>query len=93
MDILHSLIETGRIVDLMLLFIALEIAALIWYRQRTGRGIATLSLLLNAGAGGSLMLALRAALSNSGFAVMALFLVLSLVFHVADLTQRWSGNR
>ncbi|MFK8032157.1 MAG: hypothetical protein AB8G18_18145 [Gammaproteobacteria bacterium] len=89
MDLLQRLIETGRIVDIMVLFVLVEVAVLLAYRFRTGRGIAPLSLLLNVGAGGSLMLALGATLKNMGFAMIGFFLVLSLVFHIADLVKRW----
>ena len=80
---------SGRIVDLMALFVALEIVLLVVYWRRTGRGVPPLPLLLNIGAGGSLMLALRAVLVQSGTLAVAAWLLAALVFHVADLAQRW----
>ena len=59
------------------------------WRYWTGRGIAAVPLLSNIGAGVSLMLALRAQLIGDGWMAVAGFLVLSLVFHIADLVLRW----
>jgi len=89
MELLEELIASGRIVDLMALFVALEIVLLVVYWRRTGRGVPPLPLLLNIGAGGSLMLALRAVLVQSGTLAVAAWLLAALVFHVADLAQRW----
>lgn len=92
MDLLEQLVTTGRIVDLMLVFILIEIVALLLIRRFTGRGIAAVPLLTNIGAGGSLMLALRADLTGAGWTWVAVFLVASLVFHVGDLAQRWQRS-
>jgi hypothetical protein len=89
---LQSLVESGRIVDLMLLFVVLEVVVLQVWRSRSGRGIALLPLLTNLGAGISLMLALRAQLTGMGWTAVAAFLVLSLVFHVSDLFVRWRSG-
>ena len=85
----ESLIDSGRIVDLMLAFIALEIAVIVWYRRRTGRGIAWVPLVVNAGAGASLMLAVRAVATGGTTMVVALCLLSALGFHMADLALRW----
>ena len=89
MGLIESLIESGRIVDVMAVFVAIEIVCLVLYWRRTGRGIPPRALLLNIGAGGSLMLALRAALVGASSASVAAWLLGALVFHVADLAQRW----
>ena len=86
---LEELISSGRIVDYMLGFVVLEVLALLTIRRLRGTGIATLPLLTNIGAGCSLMLALRADLTGSGWGIVAVFLVLSLVFHISDLSLRW----
>ena len=85
MNILEQLIASGRIVDIMLGFFVLEIAALMLFR---GRQIRFLPLLANIGAGGSLMLALRASLTEAGWTWIAVWLIAALVFHVADLNYR-----
>lgn len=92
MQLLESLIASGRIVDIMVAVIALEVVAVLVFRRLYGGGIPAVPLLLNVGAGGSLMLALRAALGESGWQWIAAFLVASLVFHVADQFQRWEGR-
>lgn len=86
---MEQLITSGDIVTLMLLFVVLEVAVLLAWRFKSGRGIAPLPLLTNIGAGVSLMLALRAQLTDAGWMAVAGFLVLSLVFHVSDLVLRW----
>ena len=89
METLESLIASGRIVPVMGAFVVLEVALLLGYWRRTGRGVPPLSLLLNIGAGGSLMLALYTVLSGMGALATAACLLGSLVFHVADLSRRW----
>jgi len=88
---LQELIESGRIVDVMLVFVILEVALLLGYHWITGRGIPARWLLINIGAGGSLMLALRAVFAEAEWWVVATCLIAALVFHVADLAQRWRG--
>ena len=85
MSILEQLISSGRIVDIMLGFFVLEIAALLLFR---GKQIRFMPLLANIGAGGSLMLALRASLTGAGWTWIALWLIAALIFHVADLSYR-----
>ena len=86
---LENLIESGRIVDIALAVLVVEIVVILGIRQMTGAGVPAPSLLINAGAGGSLMLALRAALVNDGWVWVAVFLVAALGFHAADVAQRW----
>ena len=86
---MQEIIETGRIVDVMLIVVVVEVIALLSYRAITGRGIPPAALLLNIGAGGSLMLALGATLKGYGWQTVAVLLVAALGFHVADLWQRW----
>jgi hypothetical protein len=90
---LQPLIESGRIVDIILAVLAAEVFLLaLWYR-RTGRGVAPLSAFLNAGAGGSLALALRAALVDDGWQWITVWLLCALAFHSADLARRWSREK
>jgi len=89
MELLDSLIASGQIVLVMAAFVGVEIVVLVAYWHRTGRGVAPIALLLNIGAGGSLMLALYTIASGIGTPATALCLLGALVFHVADLAQRW----
>jgi len=92
MEFLEQLVMSGRIVDIMLVFLLLETAWLAWRRQQSGRGPTLAMLMTNAGAGGSLMLALRAVLTGAGLGWIVAALLASLVFHVLDLTLRWRGE-
>lgn len=89
MDTLQSLITTGRIVDVMLAFVVLEIIVLGLYRRATGDGIPMPKLLVNIGAGTSIMLALRAALTNADWKWIAAWLVCGLLFHSSDIALRF----
>lgn len=88
MDQLAALVESGRIVDIMLLFVAIEVIALAGYRLVTGRGIPLPALILNIGAGGSLMVGLKLVFDQAPWHWVAAALVAALVFHVGDLLQR-----
>ena len=88
MTLLESLVLSGRIVDIALAVLVVESLALYAWRRRARGGISPWALLANLGAGGSLMLALRAALTGAGWTWIATWLVAALVFHLADLAQR-----
>ncbi|MDJ0654118.1 MAG: hypothetical protein QNJ40_08200 [Xanthomonadales bacterium] len=90
MELLEQLVTSGRIVDIMLGFVLLEILALLLLFRLTGKGIAPVPLITNIGAGGSLMLALKTVLSGAAWTWTAGSLVLALIFHMLDLSQRWN---
>lgn len=90
---MQSLIESGRIVDIVLGVLVLEVFLLAFWHRRTGRGIAALPAILNASAGGSLALALRAALTGAGWHWITVWLLCALAFHSADLARRWSREK
>jgi hypothetical protein len=87
-----ALFASGQIVWLLLGFMVLEAGALTLYRWRTGNGIAAGALVINLMSGGSLLLALHAALTGQDWRLVGLWLGVSLVAHLADLRQRWVGN-
>lgn len=89
-DSVEQFILSGRIVDVALVVLVLEVLWLSWRYRRTGRGLPPRLLFTNAGAGGSLMLALKAALTGAGWPWIAAALLASLGFHVADLNHRWT---
>ena len=92
MSTLERLITSGDIVTVILGVVLLEVLLLLcWWRVR-GRGIRPLALLVNVGAGGSLMLALRASLTQQGTSAVAFWLLASLAFHIADLWVRWQSD-
>jgi hypothetical protein len=88
-DLLADLVKSGQLVELVLMLVALEAAALLFYRLRTGNGPEPLGLVFNLAAGSALMLALRAALQQADWTQVAAFLVLALAAHLADLARRW----
>lgn len=86
---MSDLFATGRIADLVLALMVVELVALgLWHRHR-GRGITPLDLLPNVLAGVALVLALRAALTASGAVWIGVWLIVALVAHIADLRTRW----
>lgn len=86
---MEGLVTSGNIVFVMLGFIAIELLVLLAYRLKSGRGIATIPLLTNIGAGVSLMLALYVQLAGYSWKMLAGCLLVSMVFHVTDLALRW----
>ncbi|MFK7956519.1 MAG: hypothetical protein AB8B96_10510 [Lysobacterales bacterium] len=87
---MQKIIESGDIVAIMLAVVMVEAVVLVVYWQRSGRGVQPLSLLLNLGAGGSLMVALGATLKGYDWRITASALVISGLFHMADLRRRWT---
>ncbi len=86
---LQGLVESGRIVDIMLAVIAVEVAVLIGYRIVKKRGLSIASIVLNVGAGGSLMVALKLLYDGASWQIIAAALVASAVFHAGDVVYRW----
>jgi hypothetical protein len=85
---MSELFASGRIIDLILVLVALEAAALLLWRARSGRGPAPVPLLCNLASGAALMLALRAALTGAAWPVIAGCLVGSLLAHATELGLR-----
>ena len=84
--------SSGRIIDAILILVALEAAALLWWHRRTGRGPAPLPLLCNLASGAALMLAVRAALAGADWPVIAACLFGSLLAHGSELAVRLRGS-
>ena len=89
-----TLFESGRIIDLILVAVAVEALLLAVLRYRRTAGPSLPGLIANLAAGAALMLALRAALTGAAWPVVAAFMLAGLVAHVADLTLRFrDGGR
>jgi hypothetical protein len=86
---MEDLFRSGRIVDLILLLMALEGAGLLLLRRRLGRGMPPAEILAFLAAGAALMLALRAALVGAGWGWVALALAAGGAAHLAYLFLRW----
>ncbi|MET0970709.1 MAG: hypothetical protein ABWY18_16040 [Tardiphaga sp.] len=84
-----ELFSSGRLVDLILLLVVFQTAALSLYWRRTGRGIAPVDLLPNVIAGACLLLTLRFALGGSGWMVCSASLAAAGLAHLVDLRRRW----
>lgn len=80
--------SSGRIIDVILVLVALEAFLLLVLRLRTGRGPAPLPLLYNLAAGAALMLALRTALVGADWQIVAFWMLMSLAAHLGDLVSR-----
>ncbi len=83
-----DLVRSGRIVDIALMLLALELALLAWLRSRSGRAVLDIGLLAHLAAGGFLLLALRAALTGSSWETIAAWLSGGLVAHLVDIGAR-----
>jgi CBS-domain-containing membrane protein len=91
MQVIQSLVESGHIVDLMLIFVALEIAAITIIRYRRTGDLSLLTLIANIGAGASLMVALRISLTSGSWQGITVCLLAALVFHTMDIAFRWEN--
>ena len=92
MELFEPLFRSGRIVDLILVLLVMEVLVLFVVRRTTGAGPAALDMLMNNLAGAALLMALRAALTGAAWTAIAPWLIASLVAHLADLTRRWNGS-
>jgi hypothetical protein len=81
-------LATARLVELAMLLVVVEAAALGLYRVVTGRGIPPADAWPNLASGMLLMGACRAALRGES-AALPLWLGAALVAHVYDLRRRW----
>ena len=59
-----------------------------FYLWRRGQGLALMSFVASSLAGGSLVLALRAVLRESGWLFVAIYLAAALLAHLADIALR-----
>lgn len=89
---IESLVWSGRIVDIALVVLALEVALVVTLRRRGVRRVALAPVLWNAGAGAGLLLALRAALTDGSTAAVVLPLALALVCHLGESLGRWKAG-
>lgn len=84
-----ALLTSPGLIDLILIFTAMELLVLWLWRRVSGHGPSALSLTRMLLPGVFLMLALRAALDGHPYPFVPLSLAAALAFHLADLRQRW----
>jgi hypothetical protein len=82
---MEELFSTGRIVDLILVGVAVETVALYLLCRKRGRFAPFAATILS---GAALMLALRAALTGAPWTVVAGWMLVGLAAHVGDLVLR-----
>lgn len=80
---------SGRLVDLILVVVALEAGVLLLYWLRAGRGITPDELLPNLCAGAFLLLALRITLGGGGWMPACGCLAAAGFAHLIDINRRW----
>jgi hypothetical protein len=79
---------SGRVVDLIVAVMCVEIAVLYLYRAMSGRGLGLADAAIMMLPGLALLLALRATLVGSPVSRVAFWLFIALVAHLADLWHR-----
>lgn len=79
---MEAIFTSGRAVDLVLGFMALEAIILIAMKRRA------LTVILTILPGAAMMFALRAAITGAGWQWVAIWLTVSLPLHLADLRHR-----
>jgi hypothetical protein len=84
-----ELFASGRLVDAVLVIVAIEAAFLAVYWRSTGRGVSSGDLLPNLCAGAFLLLALRLSLGGAGWRLCCGSLAAAGLAHLVDLNRRW----
>ncbi len=84
-----SLAQLTQLIELVIALTVLEGVALVLYHRATGRGPAPRNFLLNLVSGLYLMLALHSAMTQTGWMLIALWLLASGLAHATDLWLRW----
>ena len=79
---------SGRAIDVILVVMVIEAAALIAYRMTRQRGPGIPETIANLASGAMIMLAVRSALTDGVWQMTALFLMGAFAAHLADLAIR-----
>jgi hypothetical protein len=91
--VLEQFVNSGQVAGVILVVLAIEVAAFGYYFWRKRRPLLLLSFVANGLAGASLVLALRAALQQSGWLFVAIYLAGGLLAHLADVVLRLTATR
>ena len=87
MDI-GSFFTSGRVLDVILVGMAVEVLAVSYVLWRGNQGAGVVAYVTSLLWGASLVLALGAALTKAGWLYVAIYLVTSLLAHVAEIALR-----
>ena len=83
-----ELIQSGRIVDIILALMVIEAAVVCGFVFASRRQLPVVGLLLNLGAGAALLLALRAVATGADWRAAGIWLSVALLAHAGDLVLR-----
>lgn len=86
---MEALFQSGRVVDLILLLIVMELLALAAWRGSGRVAPALADVLPYLLSGAALLVALRVALTAGSWPLMALALLFAFAAHLYDLYRRW----
>jgi hypothetical protein len=86
---MSDIFASGYLIDLVLIVVVVEAAALLLVWCQSRRGIAPGDLLPNLCAGAFLLLALRATLGGAGWMIACLCLAGAGIAHLTDVWRRW----
>jgi hypothetical protein len=89
---MSELMASGHLVDGILVLMVIEGCGWWWFRRSLDPG-ALAGFLVNLAAGMSLLLALRGALTHSGWPILACWLGAAFLFHVLDMALRLKRRR
>ncbi len=87
---MDKLFASGRVVDCILVFMAIESIVLIAVHRSSRAGPSPGELIVSLSAGVALLLALRAAVVGSSWPMVAMWLGVALIAHLGDLRLRWT---
>jgi hypothetical protein len=90
---LAELFASGRIIDWIVLILALEWVSVLVAQRVLKRSLGSLALLVGICAGLALLLALRESLLGARWQAVAAWLAAALVAHIFDLRMRLKGSR
>jgi hypothetical protein len=86
-------VRSGRVIDLALLIVVLELAGLLALRAGGRKALATPDVLANLAAATGLLSAAHLLIAGDPWVYTALALTLALVAHIAALRYRWRKPR
>jgi hypothetical protein len=84
-----ELFASGRLVELILVIVAVEAAFVLIFWLSTGRGVSPGGLLPNLCAGAFLLIALRLSLGGARWELCCASLAAAGAAHLVDLNRRW----
>lgn len=90
---MSELFTSGRVIDIILAAMVLEAILLLLYRRRSGAGPTLAQTIANLLSGAMIMLAVRSALTDSGWETTAVFLLSAFAAHIVDLKLRMGARR